>query len=385
MNSSRKKILWLASWYPNRFDPFDGDFIQRHARAAAIHHDIHVIAVKEGNIETETEVKWNFATGLTEQIIYFRPANGVFGKFQKQLKWRKLYLKAVADYVRKNGHPAVIHVHVPWKAGLIALELKKRYRISYLLSEHWGIYDPALEDNFSTKPFVFRRGIQTIMKHAQVLCLPSKYLGRCIDKTVLKKKQTLIPNVVDTSLFFYQEKKYSKFSYIHVSNMDPVKNVTGIIDAFSDLVGSRGYEDVELLLIGSRDESIRKYAERTGLLDKSIFLKGEVPYAGVAREMQLAHCFILNSKMETFSCVTVEALCCGLPVIAREVGSLPELVDASNGILIGDQDHNSLVEALIQVRENYFMYDLKAIAHTAQQKYNYGAIGDLFKNLYASA
>lgn len=382
MNSQRKKILWLASWYPNRFDPFDGDFIQRHARAAAIHHDIHVIVVKEGNIETETEENWNYATGLTEQIIYFRPGKGVFAKLSKQLTWRKLYLKAIADFLRKNGNPAVIHVHVPWKAGLIALELKKRYQISYLTSEHWGIYDPALEDNFFTKPYLLRRGIQTIIKYSQVLCLPSNYLGQCIDKSILKKKQVLIPNVVDTSLFFYQEKKYSKFSYIHVSNMDPVKNVTGIIDAFSDFVGSRGYGDVELLLVGSRDDSIKKHVEQTGLLDKSIFLKGEIPYGAVAREMQLAHCFILNSKMETFSCVTVEALCCGLPVIARKVGSLPELVDASNGVLISNQDHNSLVEALVQIRENYHKYDLKAIARTAQQKYNYGTIGDLFKKLY---
>ena len=51
----RKKILWLASWYPNRNDPFDGDFIQRHARAAAIDHDIHVIHVSEAEIENALE------------------------------------------------------------------------------------------------------------------------------------------------------------------------------------------------------------------------------------------------------------------------------------------------------------------------------------------
>ena len=49
----RKKILWLVSWYPNRNDKFDGDFIQRHARAAAIYHDVHVIFVTDTEMSVE--------------------------------------------------------------------------------------------------------------------------------------------------------------------------------------------------------------------------------------------------------------------------------------------------------------------------------------------
>ena len=74
--SARKKILWLVSWYPNRDDRFDGDFIQRHARAAALVHDIHVIFVKDSPIDSPLEEEWNHATGLTEQLIYFRTLNG---------------------------------------------------------------------------------------------------------------------------------------------------------------------------------------------------------------------------------------------------------------------------------------------------------------------
>ena len=40
-----KKILWLTSWYPNRMDEFDGDFIQRHAKAVALFCRVHVIFV----------------------------------------------------------------------------------------------------------------------------------------------------------------------------------------------------------------------------------------------------------------------------------------------------------------------------------------------------
>ena len=49
--SERKNILWLASWYPNKIDGFKGDFIQRHAKAAAIYEDVQVIHVE--NIAAE--------------------------------------------------------------------------------------------------------------------------------------------------------------------------------------------------------------------------------------------------------------------------------------------------------------------------------------------
>jgi glycosyltransferase involved in cell wall biosynthesis len=380
MNSSRKKILWLVSWYPNRFDKYDGDFIQRHARAASLHNDIHVIAVKEGNIPKEVEEDWKYATGLTEQIIYFRSPFGFFSKFQKQLKWRKLYLNAIFNSIKKNGRPALIHVHVPWKAGLIALELKMRYHLSFIISEHWGIYDPVLEDNYTSKPAIFKTLLSKVYQKSKHLCLPSNYLGTCINKTVLKKKYSIIPNVVDTSLFFYKEQKYSKFTFIHVSNMEPIKNVSGIIDAFAELVLVRGFKDLHLIFIGNRDNSLKTYAGNMGLLDKNLFFKGEIPYTEVARELQLAHCFILNSKMETFSCVTAEALCCGLPVVARNVGSLPEIVNSTNGILVDTND--SLAGAMCRIIEDYDKYDFETIALEAQQKYNYDAIGCLFKKLY---
>ncbi|HQV61525.1 MAG TPA: hypothetical protein PLG08_12150, partial [Chitinophagaceae bacterium] len=58
---SRKKILWLCSWYPAKTDPYNGDFIQRHARAAALYNDIYIIHVagdETGNTKKPEEGKY---------------------------------------------------------------------------------------------------------------------------------------------------------------------------------------------------------------------------------------------------------------------------------------------------------------------------------------
>ena len=124
---TRKKILWLTSWYPNRNDIFDGDFIQRHARAAAIDHDIHVIYVGIGDIDNPVEEEWNFVTGLTEQLIYFNTPRGVFSKIRKHLVWKKLFEGAIEKYVSKHGIPDLVHIHIPWKAGMMGMWIQNKY------------------------------------------------------------------------------------------------------------------------------------------------------------------------------------------------------------------------------------------------------------------
>ena len=47
MNKERKHIVFLARWYPHRYDPMFGLFVQRHAEAAALFNDITVIYCNE--------------------------------------------------------------------------------------------------------------------------------------------------------------------------------------------------------------------------------------------------------------------------------------------------------------------------------------------------
>src|SRR5689334_23317419 len=104
----RKKILWLASWYPNQTDAFTGDFIQRHAIAAALYNDIHIIHVQPvpkasitGSVKEEIIKK----EGLTEQIIYFKRPAHFFSKTRTFLKWLKLFRTAVRQYMNDYGKP----------------------------------------------------------------------------------------------------------------------------------------------------------------------------------------------------------------------------------------------------------------------------------------
>src|SRR5215203_573613 len=194
MGSGRKKILWLASWYPNRHDAYDGDFVQRHARAAALFNDIHVIVVKESSTVKEVETDWTTSAGLTEQIIYFNPGHGWFSGLRKQLRWRSIYLQAVYEYIKNQEKPELVHVQVPWKAGLIALELKLRLNLKYIVTEHWTIYNDGSPSTYERSARALKKSLQLIYKRSSCAVTVSSNLGMVLSRLFPIKNIRVIHN-----------------------------------------------------------------------------------------------------------------------------------------------------------------------------------------------
>lgn len=363
-------------------EPFNGDFIQRHARAAALFNDIHVIHVtydypdKEDNPGQEL----NNTGQLTEHIIYFKKKKSVKAKLTNQLRWLALYKKAIRNYIIKNGKPDLVHVHVPFKAGILGLWIKRNYKIPYLVTEHWGIYNNLIEDNYVSRGIAFKRYTKKIFQQASQFISVSDYLAKGVNRLVGKKEYEVIPNTVNTDLFFYKEKENSSLRFIHVSNMVPLKNAEGILRSFKKFI--QQYGNAELIMIGDKGSVIRNYAKSLDFPIGALRFLGEIPYTQVAAEMQKADCLILFSDIENSPCVIGEALCCGLPVITTNIGGIPELVDQSNAIMIEPKDEESLTQAMHEMIEGVNKYDRKKIAENAIGKFSYSVIGKQINVVY---
>ena len=158
-----KKILWLASWYPSKVDPYTGDFIERHAQAAALEQHIHVLHVVKSNKSISTEKiieETRIYPGAGEAtIIYYRtPTLNIswLEKLYSNFIYLKLHKKYLKNYIRKNGKPDGIHVHIGLKSGMAALFLKWRFHIPYVVSEQWSGLCPEAYHNYKERPFIFR-------------------------------------------------------------------------------------------------------------------------------------------------------------------------------------------------------------------------------------
>lgn len=360
------KVIWLCSWYPNDTDSFIGDFVQRQAKAVAGLMPIHVLNVNyTDRADYETE---EIHGQLVETRIYLKKKNKV-ADFIRYKQCHETFLK---KYIAQYGKPDLIHVQIPMKAGMIALDWKRKYHISFLVTEHYGIYNRIVEDAFHTRSFLFKYFTKKIIAQAAAFLPVSEQLGRDVNQWVCKKEFVAVPNVVDTTMFRFEENEnQGVFRFIHISNQVPLKNVEGILNAILQL--SKIRQDFEVYLIGGLEQSYIDWAKQQGI-EKYVHFFGEQSYADIAQQDKLAHAGLLFSYTESQSCVVLEWLCCGLPVISSAVGGVTELIQAENGILVESGNVAQLVHAMDQMITHYENYSRKEIALRARSLYSYEAV-----------
>lgn len=367
-------VIWLCSWYPNEEDPFRGDFIQRQAIALSGQVRLTVFHIVFGATykRTRTEVHET----LTEHIWYLKDTN----RFNRWFRLKHAGKEFIDTYQREIGKPNWVHLHIPLEMGLVALDWFQS-GIPYFLSEHYGIYHPGIADHWKTRSFFFRYFLKRIVAKSSKVITVSESLGRDMQSQGLVSDYHVISNAVDTDFFYPSEQKEMQdFTFVHVSGMDENKNVKGILQAAQRL-RDEGFH-FHLKLIGADDGRMRPFIDQFNL-NGFVSLQAPMAYKEVAQQIRKCHVGVLFSWRETQSCVVLEWLCSGLPVIVSRAGGVEELVTAENGILVNPGDVNALAEAMRYMLKNYQTYDLQSIAECASENYNYQAVARQFMALYA--
>jgi phosphatidylinositol alpha-1,6-mannosyltransferase len=134
--------------------------------------------------------------------------------------------------------------------------------------------------------------------------------------------------------------------------LKPRKNLTVLLDAWAEV--SRAVAGARLLIAGGGPllQSLRARAAAAGLADRVVFT-AYVPEAEKADHFNLGDIFVFPSALEGFGLAVGEAMSSGLPVVASNRGSIPELVVHGEGGFLGDPARPAwLVEALVRLLGN---------------------------------
>ncbi len=382
------RILWLASWYPNRLEKFTGDFIQRHAQAASLYSNVQVITVVRdttGEV-TKSVLVEEFSDGnLKEMIIYYycrKVIPGFPDKYFSLLKFKRVFKKAILQYINKEGKPNLAHVHTGMKAGLLAMWLKRKFQIPYVVSEHWTGFLPEANDNFVDLPGFIKESWKKLIWNASGVSVVSSYLGGKMRARIKTQSPlVIISNVVNTSVFFPgRQQKRQLTRFVHVSELNFQKNPETILQAFAIVKNSGG--SFFLDIFGTPRNEVKAMVNDLELSDEVQF-HGEVAQTELCRSFQQADALILYSRYETFGCVVIEANACGLPVIVSDIPVLNEIVkDGENGAFVKENDPQELAEKLLLFINGKVKFDAENIASIAYRKYNYREIGKQFYEWY---
>jgi glycosyltransferase involved in cell wall biosynthesis len=138
---------------------------------------------------------------------------------------------------------------------------------------------------------------------------------------------------------------------LFVSTIEPRKNLPTLLEAYSLLRDHARVRPLPALAVVGREgwlfEKVHSRIEELRLKD-SVRLLGEVSGGDLVALYQGARAFAMPSLYEGFGLPALEALACGVPVLASNTGSLPEVVGEA-GVLLDPHDAHAWVDALERV------------------------------------
>jgi glycosyltransferase involved in cell wall biosynthesis len=263
-----------------------------------------------------------------------------------------LQLLPLVRRIRKEFRFDLIDAHFAFPDGIAACLLARHFRVPFTVT---------LRGNETMHAAYAMRGrlIAWALKQAsRVIGVSSKLREFAISLGVDEAKVRVIPNGIDATVFRPRGRGIRE--ECHLSEADNIVLSAGtlierkghhrVVRAVAAL--RRGGIDAKLLIAGGpgregRFESeIQKEVESSGL-ESSVQFLGEVRAERLAELMSAADVFCLASSREGWPNVVNEALACGAPVVATEVGAVRDLIPSADyGFVVPLGDENALENAL---------------------------------------
>ncbi len=203
-------IFLISSWYPSGKNSTAGGFIKNQAIAIGKYNpDTKVIISLWGDqgtklsFENSAEVLPNLVNHFQDKPRQKQIAKQVIEFNQPALEWTARVLKGnIRSIIKANidnfqkaqkrfSKIDIIHAHVSFPAGFVAMKLSEKFKIPYLVTEHMGPFPLSpFENNKKLMPLV----IEPLKKANQVIAV-SSFLQKELAKYNIQS--ILVPNLID--------------------------------------------------------------------------------------------------------------------------------------------------------------------------------------------
>ncbi len=237
----------------------------------------------------------------------------------------------------KKSDPHIIHIHSPIVLGNIAQLLAGGLRKPVIATNHYlpiNMSRSLTTDPLFSKPFsnISYSYLVHFCNRFEYVTAPTATALKLLYEHGLRAPAGVISNGIDLRKFTPGERSdhiREKFGLpldrpiaLHVNRLSEEKRVDVLLDAAANMTGN-GY--IALVGSGPAEADLREQAERLKLSERVSFL-GYVRDADLLALRRSVELFVIPSEADLQSLATMEAMACGLPMIAANSYALPELV-----------------------------------------------------------
>lgn len=363
------RILHISNWFAEPTAPHRVPFISEHFEALSPY-----VTQQLWHLEVQGTARgwhWHMASrGLDKHaLLLFAPV--------RSWQFRELFTLLLLIILRirlVGGQWDLVILHIAYPLLRFPRFVRLLFGSRLLLIEHWSAY----QTNFQLPPSspalrrlqgMFSTGIPLVAVSEALATEIRRFAGRS-DLAV-----DVVPNAVDTSLFRYELKVQSapQASFLMVANWAPIKRPMFVFSAIRALLPDWPALRLRVIGGGSQLPAMQDYISQFGL-HESVQLLGFQPKTRIASELQCSTALLHPSAYETFSVVCAESLCCGVPVLASNVGALPELITPYNGRLV-ENTEEAWMGALQDLLIDPPVWDYSEIAEHAAACFSRKAVG----------
>ena len=263
----------------------------------------------------------------------------------------------------KKFKPDIIHTHTPFAVGWEAIIEAKILKIP-LVGTHHTFYDDYLKhvklDYKWGKKFSWKYTV-AYYNRCDLVLSPSQTLADALKKQGLKRPIAVLPNSLDTDFFYpsvnFKAKNALKKLYgiknkslIFQGRLSYEKSLDIVLKAFALML--KKDPGLQLMMVGDGPEknNLEKLADKLKIKDHVIFT-GYIPYGKKIVEIYQANdIYLPASKSENMPMSILEAMACGLPIIAVKERGLAELIKSGvNGFFVKTDNPKNMAEKTLDL------------------------------------
>ena len=259
-----------------------------------------------------------------------------------------------------------------------AKKIKKRFNIKYV-----SIFEGSDILISPRKYSGINNIIGTINNYVDRVIFVSSYFQDIVSKSYYINNTIVVKNGYDVELFKYDRisprKRTKKIKLISVGGLNYIKGHDILLEAMK-ILGP----DYFLTIIGDGEliDEYKRYTKENNLIDRISFL-GSVEHTKVAAFLNDSDIFCMPSRSESFGISALEAMACGLPVIATKVGEMVNLIKEDINGFFCEMNSSSLTDTIIKAKNK--KWDSKAISNWTKKNYSWdkwaNEIINVFKNI----